>query len=149
MVLAIVAFVAMAVGFAMRDAAQSRLEREGLRLAALLEAARARSQVGGVTVRWRALKQGFRFEGLPGAEQGADELPQNWLDPDTQATVGTLPDQGAAPGQTAASAVLVLGPEPIIAAQSVRLSSRAQPDKQIRLGTDGLRPFALQQDGAP
>ena len=150
-VLAIVAFVSAAVGFALRDTVQTRLEREGLRLAALLEAGRMRSQVGGVAVRWRPLAQGFRFEGLPVAVQADDALPQGWLDADTDARVTTLPTIGTVPAAVPppAAGSLVLGPEPIIAAQSVTLYSRVQPDKQIRLGTDGIRPFALQLDAVP
>ena len=148
-VLAIVAFVSTAVGFALRDTVQTRLEREGLRLAALLEAGRVRSQVGGVAVRWRPLAQGFRFEGLPVVVQAEDALPQGWLDADTDARVTSPPGIGAAATPAPANGALVLGPEPIIAAQSVTLYSRVQPDKQIRLGTDGIRPFALQLDAAP
>ena len=148
-VLAIVALISVAVGFAMRDATQTRLEREGLRLAALLEAGRMRSQVSGVAVRWRPLDQGFRFEGLVRTDVAEDDLPQAWLDADTVAVltaavprtgnVNLLPNDGA----------VLLGPEPFVAAQSVVLSSRTQPDKQIRIGTDGVRPFAIQADPVP
>ena len=128
-VLVIVALVSVGVGFSMRDASQVQLDREAERLAALLESARARSQVSGVPVRWRAQPGGFRFEGL-----AATELPQQWLDPDTQAL---------GQGEPAIDATLLLGPEPIIGPQSVVLISRSQSDRRVRLATDGVRPFAL------
>lgn len=130
-VLAIVAIGSAGVGFAMRDGAQSQLEREALRLSALLEAARARSQLSGLPVRWQVTAQGFGFDAEP---------PQTWLDADTHASVDVL--RNAASGGL--SPALVLGPEPIIEPQSVLLASRSQPDKTLRLATDGVRPFALQ-----
>lgn len=128
-VLVIVALVSVGVGFSMRDASLVQLDREAERLAALLESARARSQVSGVPVRWRAQAGGFRFDGL-----AATELPQQWLDPDTRAVN---------PADPAQEATLLLGPEPIIGPQSVVLTSRSQNDRQVRLATDGVRPFAL------
>ena len=53
------------VSIAMRDNGQTVLEREGARLAALLESGRAQSRATGPMVRWRVTEQGFRFEGLP------------------------------------------------------------------------------------
>lgn len=128
-VLVIVALVSVGVGFSMRDSAQVQLDREAERLAALLESARARSQVSGVPVRWRSQPGGFRFEGL-----ASTELPQQWLDPDTRAVSQTKPDQGV---------TLLLGPEPIIGPQSVVLASSSQSKRQVRIATDGVRPFAL------
>ena len=128
-VLVIVAMVSAGVGFSMRDSSQVQLDREAERLAALLESARARSQVSGVPVRWRAQPGGFRFEGL-----AATELPQQWLDADTRAVSQTSPAQAA---------TLLLGPEPIIGPQSVVLTSSSQSDRQVRIATDGVRPFAL------
>lgn len=128
-VVAIVAMVSAGVGLAMRDTSQVQLERDGQRLAALLESARARSRVTGVPVRWRANEAGFRFEGL-----AASDLPEQWLDQDTRVA-------GAA-GQ-AGRITLLLGPEPIIGPQEVVLVSRSQPGKSVRLATDGVRPFAV------
>ena len=125
-VIAIVALVSGGVGFAMRDSSQLQLERDAERLVALLESARARSQVSGVPVRWRPSDQGFRFEGL-----AADELPEQWLDGTTR----------VANGQTL---TLLLGPEPIIEPQELVLISSSQPGKSVRLATDGVRPFAVQ-----
>ena len=112
------------VAFAMRDARGAELEREAQRLGALLEAARAQSRASGVPVRWRSTEGGFRFEGVP-----PKTLPENWLGTDT-AVQGT--------------AVLALGPEPIIGRQSVVLGSISDPARTLRLATDGLRPFSVQ-----
>jgi general secretion pathway protein H len=132
-VLAIVAMVSLGVGFSMRDTSLVQLERDADRLGAMLEAARARSRVTGVPVRWYADAQGFRFEGLLPAE-----LPQAWLDPDTRVA--------GVPGVTGATdtASLLLGPEPIIGPQAVVLVSSSQSARSVRLATDGLRPFSVQ-----
>ena len=139
-VLAIVAIGSAGVGFAMRDGTQNQLEREALRLSALLESARARSQLSGVPVRWFPTAQGFRFDGLSAQDGSTAELPRSWLDGDIRAEV----ELGRLGGPAASPAALLLGPEPIIAPQSVTLASRSQPDKRLRLGTDGVRPFAVQ-----
>ncbi len=123
-VLAIVAIASVGVGFAMRDTSQVQLERDAERLAALLESARARSQVSGVPVRWQGREGSFHFDGLT-----APGLPEQWLDADTRVGAPTT---------------LLLGPEPIIAPQQVVLVSSSQAGKSVRLATDGLRPFAVQ-----
>jgi len=127
-VVAIVALVSVGVGLALRDPSQVALERDAERLSALLESARARSRVSGVPVRWRASADGFRFEGL-----AAPDLPQQWLDPDT----GVVDPAG--------NIALSLGPEPIIGPQELTLVSRSMPGRSVRLATDGVRPFAVQQ----
>jgi len=148
-VLAIVAFASAGVGFAMRDGTQARLEREALRLGALLDAARAEAQVSGVPTRWRVTPQGFQFE--PDMLL-SEPSPQNqWLDPDTRAQVVLAPTDGlpgAALSQTEAAASLLLGPDAIIAPQVIELYAQDQPRQRVRLATDGVRPFALQV-GAP
>ena len=123
-VISIIAIASAGVAFAMRDARGAELEREAQRLGALLEAARAQSRASGVPVRWRGTEGGFRFEGVP-----PKTLPENWLGTDT-AVQGT--------------AVLMLGPEPIIGRQSVMLGSISDPSRTLRLATDGLRPFSVQ-----
>jgi general secretion pathway protein H len=140
-VLAIVAIASAGVGFALRDGTQTRLEREAQRLSALFESARARSQVGGVPVRWRVTAQGFRFEGLPGSQQSEDDLPQGWLDPDTSAFVEGVPTRDTATQKDS----LLLGPDPIIEPQVVVLLSRSQASLRLRLTTDGVRAFAVQE----
>ena len=66
-VIAIIALATAGVGLALRDSGAAALQREGERLAALLEAARAQSRASGAAVRWRADAQGFQFEGLVAA----------------------------------------------------------------------------------
>ena len=128
-VVAIIAIASAGVSFALRDSAATQFEREGQRLAALLESARAQSRTAGVPVRWYAVEGGFRFEGLP-----PNALPERWLAQGTQ-VLGT--------------ATLQLGPEPIIGRQQLVLSSTAQPQRTLRIATDGLRPFAVVNGGAP
>ena len=123
-VVAIVAMASAGVTLSLRDGTEVQLEREAERLVVLLEAARARSQVSGVPVQWRLEETGFRFDGLD-----PTQLPKQWLDSDTSASLG---------------ATLLLGPEPIIGAQALTLESRSQPGQSVRIATDGLRPFALQ-----
>lgn len=123
---AIVAIASAGVSFALRDAQGAQLEREAQRLASLLESARAQARLSGQPVRWRATGGAFTFDGLP-----PDQLPRTWLVEGTQ-VVGT--------------AVLVLGPEPIIGPQSVVLSSAREPGRSLRVATDGLRPFHVVAD---
>lgn len=141
MVLVIVAFASAGVGFALRDDAQTRLEREALRLSALLEAARSQAQVRGVAVRWFATAQGFGF--APEVALAEQEFPIKWLDPDTRAQV-----QGDASGTQAQTNTntLLLGPDPIIFPQTVTLFALSDPQKRLRLATDGVRPFAVQTE---
>jgi general secretion pathway protein H len=128
-VVAIIAMASAGVSFALRDSAATQLEREAQRLAALLESARAQSRTSGVVVRWHTTEQGFRFEGVP-----PNTLPEQWL-ADTTRVQGT--------------AMLVLGPEPIIGRQAVVLTSTTQPERRLQIATDGLRPFAAVLESAP
>jgi general secretion pathway protein H len=123
-VVAIIAIGSAGVTFAVRDPAATQLDREALRLASLLEAGRAQSRATGQPLRWRAVEGGFRFEGPL-----ATDLPDHWL------------NEGV---QVRGNPVLVLGPEPLIGAQSVSLSSSTAPEREVRIATDGLRPFAVQ-----
>ena len=128
-VLAIIAVSSAGVALAMRDNAQTLLEREAQRLIAKLEAARAQSRAQGVPIVWRATASGFVIE-TPLV--GADFAPQSedWLYVDTS---------------TDAQAI-ALGPEPIIAPTTITLSnSRSQTSgakpMRVRISTDGLQPF--------
>ena len=123
-VLSIMALATVGVGLSMRDGTQAQLERDAERLAALLESARAQSRASGVPVRWLALPEGFRFDGLPSQHP----LPTRWLDPSTHVR---------GPGH------LVLGPEPLIGPQQVILTQSGHPEHALRVATDGLRPFAV------
>ena len=129
LVAAIIAVASAGVSFAMRDSAQTQLEREAVRLAALLESGRTRSMASGVPVRWRTTATGFTFDGLP-----TGSLPEAWLSADITA---------AMPAQ------IVLGPEPIIARQSVRLVASSQPNRALTVGTDGVRPFSVRTGDSP
>jgi len=119
-VVSIIAFATAGVAFALRDTAAAQLERDAMRLAAMLESARAQSRTSGVPVQWSPAPGGFRFEGL-----GDKPSIEAWLSPETQV-------QGAP--------TLVLGPEPIIRPQSVVIVSATY---SLRIATDGLRPFAI------
>jgi len=122
-VVAIIAIASAAVSLSLRDSADTALEREALRLGALLETARAQSRASGVPVRWSATATGFVVEGLPGGKQS-----QAWLNPQTTAsTDGTL----------------WLGPEPILSPSTIVLANAGNPQRQLRLSTDGVRPFAV------
>ncbi|RYZ12386.1 MAG: type II secretion system protein GspH [Comamonadaceae bacterium] len=129
-VIAIMALATAGVAFAMRDSEQATLEREAERLAVLLDAARAQSRASGATVRWRVTPEGFVFDGLP-----PGSLPTGWLN------AGISAQPALADGR--ASNVLLLGPDPIIAAQQVVLTAEGPPGRSLRLATDGLRPFAV------
>ena len=129
-VIAIVAIATAGVSFAIRDSSAAKLDREGDRLAALLESARAQSRSSGVVVRWRPVEGGFVFDGLP-----ADALPSGW------AAEGITAQASLANG--ALVPVLQLGPDPIIAAQQVMLYSAGPPVRSLRISTDGLRPFTV------
>ena len=123
MVVAIMAMATAGVSFAMRDSSATALEREALRLSALLESARAQSRLTGKAVVWRSTANGFVFEGLLAQPQ-----PQPWLSNDIRAIL---------------KSPLRLGPEPIIGPQSVQLASLSQPGRSLTVGTDGVRPFAV------
>ena len=128
-VVAIVAIASVGVMLSMGDADQARLESEAQRLTAVLESARAQSRASGVPVRWRATPNGFSLEGLESSPQ--TPALQNWQ----------------TSGISARSVqALLLGPEPIIPAQSVRLWLSAAPERGVRIATDGVRPFAVQSD---
>jgi general secretion pathway protein H len=136
-VLMLIAMVSGMVGLALRDGSEARLEREALRLAALLEAGRAEARATGTAVRFELVdasqnlgsrsdggNEAFRFIG---AAVGALPL-THWLDPDMRARI-----DGAR--------ALRLGPEPLIGAQRIVLMLG---DRQLVLATDGLAPFAVQ-----
>ncbi len=126
-VVAIIAIASVGVAISLPNQNSVNLEREAQRLAALLDSARAQSRASGLLVRWKVTDDGFKFEGLK--SKGSEEL-QN-LSHWTQAGI-VLGDQK----------VLVLGPEPIIAKQTIVLQLE---DQKIQVSTDGLHPFAVSQ----
>lgn len=135
-VVAIVALATAGVSLALRDSGATQLEREALRLTALLESARAQSRTSGVPVVWRSTGSGFEFLGM--ARQPTASPPRNevrdWLSADTRVLIT----------QPSGAKALVLGPEPLIAAQRLEL---LQGERRLTLGTDGLSPFAVLPEG--
>ncbi len=135
-VVALIAVATAGVGFSLRDSADSALERDAERLAALLETGRAQARANGLPVVWRpidntgpAASQSFVFDGLP-----SPGLPRAWLAETTRAAVGSA---------------ITLGPEPLIEPQSVALSSLQLPGKTLWVASDGLRPFKVQSQRTP
>ncbi len=123
-VMSIIALATVGVSFALRDDGAKELQREGERLAVLLESARAQSRASGTPVRWRSTDKGFVFEGLPTLK-----LPNQWLNEGTR---------------TGGPAQLWLGPEPIISAQQVWIVNGAFPGRSVRVYTDGVRAFSVE-----
>ena len=80
-------------------------------------------------VRWRPTATGFVFEGLA----KGSSFPSTWLGPDVRAAVAN---------------VVVLGPEPVIGPQQIRLVSTADPSRSLILATDGIRPFSVVAEGS-
>ena len=127
MVLTVVAMATAAVSLSLRDPDQRALQREGERLAALLESGRAWSRSSGQVLRWTAGPEGFAFEG-----HTPKRAPEAWQTPGIEV-------QWTQVAQAQAQA-LVLGPEPIIAPQAITLRLRQQ---QLTLSSDGLRAFEV------
>ena len=138
-VLLLIALVSGMASLALRDGGDFRLEREAMRLAALLESGRAEARASGVAVRFvlagddpgsggAGAGKAYRFVGLPPGLLPAG----TWLDSHVHARID---------GANA----LRLGPEPLIGAQRIVLSLG---DEQLTLSTDGLAPFAVQRQAA-
>lgn len=124
-VLVIVAMISSVAVLSLRDGLTTQLEREGERLSALLEGARAQARASGASVTWRPGaspdESPFRFVGL-----GANPAPPTrWLDDRVSAQVLGRP-------------TLVLGPDAILPAQRVVLRLG---DRRLDIATDGLGPF--------
>ncbi|HVO08530.1 MAG TPA: prepilin-type N-terminal cleavage/methylation domain-containing protein [Burkholderiaceae bacterium] len=124
----VMALIAVAVGLvtmSMRDPASAQLDREAVRLAALLEAARAQSRASGVPLRFELPSQpgdtGFRFVGAVGGEP----LPNQWLGDGVSAEI-------------IGGRALLLGPEPLIGPQRIVLRLG---ERNLTLATDGIGPF--------
>lgn len=133
-VVAVVAISAGIISLALRDPAAAQLAREGERLAALFETARAESRATGLDVRWVPVQDAtddqFRFEGLP--RQLA--LPRRWLGEPLAVVIG------------GGARFIRLGPEPLIGAQRVQLGLGSV---RIELATDGLSPFEVSPSSSP
>ena len=132
-VLAIIAICSAGVALAMRDNAQTQLEREAQRLIAKLEAARVQSRAQGLPLVWRATATGFVIETpVAGSEFVAQS--EDWLSADMSI------------GMSAGIKTITLGPEPIISPATITLSKASaqlsgNKPMDLRIGTDGLQPF--------
>jgi general secretion pathway protein H len=125
-VIAIIAIGTAGATLALRDSSTTALEREAQRVAAILEAGRSQSRTTGLAVRWLPDAEGFT---LASDSAQDDEKLQAWLTPGTSA-------------QTNSSRTFVLlGPEPIIPAQSITLSL---DNRTVQISSDGLRPFRVE-----
>ncbi|WP_124220570.1 prepilin-type N-terminal cleavage/methylation domain-containing protein [Tibeticola sediminis] len=126
-VLTLIGIATAAVTLSLPDRSEAALEREAIRLAALLESARTQSRASGSPIVWEPVPGGFRWRGgvAPSAEP-------KWLEPEISAST---------------RAPLMLGPEPIIAPQSVELRHAALPQRRARISTDGLHPFQVDLEG--
>jgi general secretion pathway protein H len=128
-VIAIIAIGASVVGLALRDGSADRLDQDGVRLAALLEAARAEARASNLPVRWEVAGPGsegdaqFRFIGLP----PSSSLPLRFMHEGVRAEV-------------VGARAVPLGPEPMIGPQRIVLGLG---DRRLALATDGLGPFAV------
>lgn len=127
-VITVIALGTAGVALAMRDAGQASLEREALRLSVLLDAARSQSRASGVMVTWEAVQDDssapvMRWRGL----RSKEPLPTQWLEAQTR---------------VAQPLVVVLGPDPVIAPQRVRLTHGAQHRDVV---TDGVGSFKVEQ----
>jgi general secretion pathway protein H len=124
----VMALIAVAVGvvtLSLRDPAAAQLDREAVRLAALLEAARSQSRAAGVALRFELASKPddppFRFVGTIGGEP----LPTHWLSNEVSAEV-------------IGGRALILGPEPLIGPQRIVLR---MGERNLTLATDGIGPF--------
>ena len=135
-VVALIAVASAVATLSLRDPAASQLDREAVRLSALLESARAQARMMGLSVRWEPRRgdtpglvetagTDFRFVGLPAAL----DFPQHWLGP------------GAVQVQIVGSRFALLGPEPVIGPQRILLRLENQ---RLDLVTDGLGPFVVE-----
>lgn len=131
-VVALIAITTAVVAFAVPDPSSTRLEREAARLTAILESARVQARSGAMTIQWIPESTGkgddYQFIGLPPAFMPS----LKWDAPEVKAEV-VNGGGGIGRGKS-----IVLGPEPVIGAQSVILRLE---DRQIIIGTDGLSPF--------
>ena len=131
-VIAVIALGTAGVALAMRDSGQTLVEREATRLAALLDAARSQSRATGRMVTWVAgvddkNQNIMRWSGL----RHQEPLPTQWLSPLTQA-VDAKP--------------LILGPDPVIAPQRLRLAIGKDTRDVV---TDGVGAFTVETTDRP
>lgn len=131
-VIVVIALGSAGVVLALRDTQQSQLEREALRLAALLDAARAQSLTSGVPVTWEvqndaavsghADEQTMRWRGL----RHKEPLPTRWLNAQTKVIEPKR---------------LVLGPDPVLLPVRVQL---ALGRDRLDVVSDGVSVFSVE-----
>ena len=144
--LIVVSLIAIATGaatLALRDSNATALEREADRVLAVVEAARTQSRASGLQLVWlpsadgfRVLGEGQRVDTSRNANAAAGGLTP-WL---AAGTTAANEDAGGNAQASQRASSLILGPEPIIPAQSITLRLG---ERSITLATDGLRPFAV------
>ena len=83
---------------------------------------------------WRGTDAGFVLEGI-----SPPQTEQSWQSKDT-VLADVLPHAQAA---DAPARRVRLGPEPLLDPQSIVIASRQSPGQQVRVATDGVRPFAI------
>jgi general secretion pathway protein H len=125
-VIAVIALGTAGVAVSMRDSSQTMVEREATRLAALLDAARGQSRATGVMVTWESVQDNknqnaMRWSGL----RHKEPLPTAWLDAQTQVLDAKR---------------VVLGPDPVIASQSIVLAIGSERRNVV---TDGVGAFVV------
>lgn len=129
LVVALVALTSAGATVALRDSAQTQLHQEAQRLAALLEAGRARARTRGVPVLWQPQARGFSLDGQY----------REWLQANTVvARVSAHP-----PLPAPAEPGIWLPPEPLMPAQRVRLSVNGYT---IWVGTNGVAPWRVLEE---
>lgn len=121
-VVTLLAVASTAAVLAMPSPARKQLDEEALRMATLMEIARAQSRASGLPVFLRVKEHGFEFDG----SSAVRKMSGRWLHE----------------GTTASPQVLQLGPEPVIAAQTLHLAGADA--QQVVLATDGVLPFVVQ-----
>ena len=124
-VVALIAVATAGASLALRDSAETALERDAQRLAAVLESVRAQARAADAQAFWQPSEGGFVVQGLPQAQPL-----QAWLSEHTRA-------QTIAP--------IALGPEPLLPPQRIVLYNAQQPQQRLWVATDGLRPFQVQR----
>ncbi|MBS7350466.1 MAG: prepilin-type N-terminal cleavage/methylation domain-containing protein [Comamonas sp.] len=130
LVMAIMAIVTAGVSLALPAPETRLLGQAGERLAAWLEVARAHSRASGLPVVLRLQtpsapgQPALLWQGLPPQQS----LPSQWEDASIQA----------------APAVLILGPEPVLPPQQVRLFWQGKPGASLVIASNGAAPFTVQ-----
>lgn len=131
-VLMIIGVASVGISLSLPDPHLHRLEIEGLRLSALLEAGRSESRASGRPVLWRANAQGFEFVGVVSRKDKDLNLaqPRQWQAEGVRARII----------QPLNAQSVWLGPEALLPAQAIELS---MDDKRVEVRSDGWSPFGV------